>query len=488
MSRTNSRSVGAGVTAVGAAALLISQYGSVAATPEAATAPAIRTAALPLEFDINQTFPWALAPAAAISSTGAATVSAVSQYANDFKFGVGASLQTANQLGPLTFALNSIKSIVAQQDPNNSQQTTINVTDLDQWALGLAGLANSAGAIGFVDNLAWYDPFIGTHAGFLQTANNLGPAFFNLNVLKAIGLTQVANANSGAVLASGQPDDWSAVDIGRWSAGIPGIITNTGTTGFVFSVDFGKGLNIYFAGGLHTTTTIGSMVFDFNFIPSIRAGFFPPSLVISLAPDLTADETEFATITPPPPGTIDPPVTNPLPLKTAAPSIMSALAAPVTPTVPDPPAAGTEGVDAGAARVANIQTTEVDDTTPKVDDTPTKVDDTPTTVDDTTPKVDDTPPKVEIPGVNGVPLSGAPSTKPAGSGRNDPFQPLRSFADSVRQGFERFTGTGPRPAATSGVESPSAGGASTTSGGASAGSGSAGSSSAGSSGGADSST
>ncbi|OPX10431.1 hypothetical protein [Mycobacterium sp. AT1] len=450
---TSSLSVGAGVTAVGAAALLISQYGSVAATPEAATTPAIRTAALPLEFNVNQTFPWALAPAAAISSTGAATVSAVSQYANGFKFGVGTALQTANQLGPLTFGLNSIKSIVAQQDPNRPQQSTINVTDLDQWALGLAGLANSAGAIGFVDNAAWYDPFIGTHAGFLQTANNLGPAFFNLNVLKAIGLTQVQGASSGNVLGSGQPDDWSAVDIGRWSAGIPGIITNTGTTGFVYSMDFGNGpINAYFAGGLHTTTKIGSMVFDFNFIPSIRTSLFPPGLVISLAPDLTAAETEFAGIDPPPPGTINPPVTNPLPLRTAAPSTISALAAPETPTVTDPaPAApaATEGADAGVTKVANVQTTEVDDPTPTVDDTPAKV---------------------EIPGVNGVPLSGAPSTKPAGSGRNDPFKPLRSFTDSVKKGIEKFTGTGPKPAATSGAGTPSTAGASTASGGASAGS------------------
>lgn len=462
---TSSLSVGAGVTAVGAAALLISQYGSVAATPEAATAPAIRTAALPLEFNVNQTFPWALAPAAAISSTGAATVSAVGQYANGFKLGVGAALQTANQLGPLTFGYNSIKSIVAQQDPTRPQQSTINVTDLDQWALGLAGLANSAGAIGFVDNVAWYDPFVGTHAGFLQTANNLGPAFFNLNVLKAIGLTQAQDAAGGGVLGSGQPDDWSAVDIGRWSAGIPGIITNTGTTGFVFSLDFGNGpVNAYFAGGLHTTTKIGSMVFDFNFIPSIRTSLFPPGLVISLAPDLTAAETEFAGINPPPPGTINPPVTNPLPLKTAAPS--TALAAAAAPTVTDPAPAATEGAVAGVTKVANVQTAEVDE--------------------ETTPKVDDAPAKVEIPGVNGVPVSGTPSTKPAGSGRNDPFKPLRSFADSVKKGIEKFTGTGPKPAATSGAGTPSAGGTS-TSGGASAGSSSAGSSSAGSSSGADSS-
>lgn len=460
MFRTNSLSVGAGVTAVGAAALLISQYGSVAATPEAATAPAIRTAALPLEFNVNQTFPWALAPAAAISSTGATTVSAISQYANGFKFGVGTALQTANQLGPLTFALNSIKSISTQQGPNGVQPATANVTDLDQWALGLAGLANSAGAIGFVENAAWYDPFIGTHAGFLQTANNFGPAFFDLNVLKAIGLTQ---APSGTVLSSGQPDDWSAVDIGRWSAGIPGIITNTGTTGFVYSMDFGNGpINTYFAGGLHTTTKIGSMVFDFNFLPSIRTSLFPPGLVISLAPDLTAADTEFAGINPPPPGTINPPVTNPLPLKTSAPSTISALSAPETPAVTGPSPAATDGADAGATKVANIQTTKVDDT--KVDDT----------------KVDDTTPKVEIPGVNGVPLSGTPSTKTSGSGGNDPFKPLRSFTDSIKKGIEKFTGTGPKPAATSGAGTSSTGGTSTTSGGA-------GSSGAGSSGGSDSS-
>lgn len=467
---TSSLSVGAGVTAVGAAALLISQYGSVAATPEAATAPAIRTAALPLEFDVNQTFPWALAPGNAISSTGAATLAAVSQYANGFKFGAAAALQAANQLGPLTFGLNSIKSITAQQGPNGVQPATINVTDLDQWALGAAGLANSAGAIGFVDNVAWYDPFIGTHAGFLQTANNLGPAFFNLNVLKAIGLTQVPGASSGNVLSSGQPDDWSAVDIGRWSAGIPGIITNTGTTGFVFSMDFGNGpVNTYFAGGLHTTTKIGSMVFDFNFIPSIRTSLFPPGLVISLAPDLTAAETEFSGINPPPPGTINPPVTNPLPLKTSAPSTISTLAAPATPAVTGPPPAATDVPDAGATTVANTQTTKVDDA--KADDA----------------KVDDTTPKVEIPGVNGVPVSGTPSTKPAGSGRNDPFKPLRSFTDSVKKGIEKFTGTGPKPAATSGAGTSSTGSGSTTSGSSGAGSSGAGSSSAGSSGGSDSS-
>ncbi|GAB7066719.1 hypothetical protein JCM12141A_10080 [Mycolicibacterium hodleri] len=438
---TSSLSIGAGITAVGAAALLISQYGTLAATPEQPTVPAIRTAAQPLEFNVDQTFPWALAPGNAISSTGAATLAAISEYTNGFTFGAAAALQTANQVGPLTFGLNSIRAISTQQGPNGVQPAVANVTDLDQWAVGLAGLANSTGAVGFVENAAWYDPFIGTHAGFLQTNNNFGPAFFNLNVLKAIGLTQ---APSGTLLTSGQPDDYSAVDIGRWSAGIPGLITNTGTTGFVYSQDFGNGpINTFFVGGLHTTTTIGSMAFDFNFLPSIRTSIFPPGLTISLAPDMTAAETEFAAITPPPPGTIDPPVTNPLPLAaTSTPSTLSALSAPAPQTVSGPPPADTKT----ATEATDVSKTETSETT----------------------KVSDTKPKVEIPGVNGVPLAGTPSTGTTSGGGNgavDPFKPFRSIADSIRGGIETFTGTGPRPAATGSAGSESTAGTSTSGGG-----------------------
>ena len=458
---TSSLSVGAGITAVGAAALLISQVGSFAATPEHAPVPTIRTAAQPLEFNFAQTFPWALAPGNAISSTGAATVAAISQYTDGFKFGAAAALQTANQIGPLTFGLNSIRSITVQQGPNGVQPATANVTDLDQWQVGLAGLANTTGAIGFVENAAAYDPFIGTHAGFLQTNNNLGPAFFNLNVLKAIGLTQ---APSGTVLSSGQPDDFSAVDIGRWSAGIPGLITNTGTTGFVFSMDFGNGpINAYFVGGLHTTTTIGSMVFDFNFLPSIRTSIFPPGLTISLAPDMTAAETEFAAITPPPPGTIDPPVTNPLPLAVAStPPTQSARSVASTQTVSGPPPADTEtdaATDAATDVATDVATVTEATEAPKAETTPTT-------------EEGDTKPKVEIPGVNGVPLTGTPSTGTTSGGGNgavDPFKPFRSIADSIKNGIETFTGTGPRPAATGSTGSDSTGGAS-TSGGTSAGS------------------
>lgn len=414
-------SVGASVTAVGAAALLISQYGSFAATPESSPPTDIMPAAQPFEFDVNQTFPWALAPASALSSTGAATLSAISAYSNGFTLGAAGALQTANQAGPLTVALNSIRSISAQQAPNGAQPATVNVTDMDQWAVGLAGLANSTGAIGFVEDAAAYDPFIATHAGFLQTNNNFGPAFFNLNVLKAIGLTQ---APSGTVLASGQPDDFSAVDIGRWSAGVPGVITNTGTTGFVVSRDFGAGpINDYYIGGLHTTTTIGSMTFDFNVLPSISTSIFPPGISFTMAPDMTAAETAFAGITPPPPGTIAPPVT--------APTTLAAASTPAATTISGPPPADPEAKAAPEASEAEA---------PKVE----------------TAKISDTKEKVEIPGVNGVPLAGTSGTGSSGGGGNnpvDPFKPLRQFGDSIKSGIETFTGTGPRPTSTAGAGS-----------------------------------
>lgn len=356
-------SVGAGVTAVGAAALLMVQYGSLAATPERTPVPEVRTAAQPFDFAFSQAYPWGVGPGSPVGSSGVAALSAISDYSNGIAVGAKGTLDSINQVGPTAFGLNSIRSISANQAPNGAQPATANVTSLDQWVLGVAGLASSVGVVGFTEDGAAYDPFIGTHAGVLQTANTFGPMFFNLNVLKAIGLTQ---APSGTLLPSGQPDDFSAVDIGRWSGGIPGLITNTGTTGFVVSRDFGAGpINDYYIGGLHTTTQIGSMTFDFNVLPSISTSIFPPGISFTMSPDMTAANTPFAGITPPPPGIVQPLVTDP-------PAVQ-----PVDD--PAPKAAAVEPVSAATA--------------PPAEDTP-KV---------ATSKIDDTKPEVVIPGVNGAP-------------------------------------------------------------------------------------
>lgn len=391
-------SVGAG--AVGAAVLLAGQSAPSAATPQRMLASDVRLSAQ--AFNLARVLPWAVGP-----STGAAAVSGALDPNDPATAAAAATLQTLNQLGPLAFGLDSIRSIGVSQTVPGTNNTLGTVNSTDQWAAGLAGIVNSKGAVGFTEAAAQYDPFMANHAGFLQTSNQFGPAVFDLNVLKAIGFFQ---APTGTLLASGYPDNASAVDIGRWRAGIPGFIMNTGTTGFVDNADMGPGpIQASAVGGLHTTTQIGSATFDVNVLPTVGAGIMPYGVSFGLSPDMTADGTPFAPITPPAPGTITPPppVTSP----------------PLAPT----PLIRTAAVEpeADAPVVETARSSE---------------------------------PKEAIPGVNGAPLAKTPpKASPAGGGSAplNPFAPLKPFSDMVKSGISSFTGTGPA----SGGASPDAGGA-----------------------------
>jgi hypothetical protein len=393
-------------------ALLLTHSGLFAANPAPSVVPEVQPAA----FSFAQIYPWVVAPGPATSTAGAAALSAAAVTAAGGALQVAGqgALQTVNQLGPLAFGLDSIRAFSASQPPPGSNTATGNYTSMDQWATGIAGLANSTGALGFTDNVASWDPILGTHAGVLQTANNVGPAFFNLNVLKAIGFTQ---APGGGLLPipNGLNDNFSAVDIGRWSAGIPGVITNTGTTGFVTSTNFTGGPpNDFRIGGLHTTTQVGPMAFDFNVLPSISLG--PGGVSFSLAPDMTAAPTPFGGITPPAPGVVQPggglPMPAPVPVAPLAPSPVALSAA--TP----------------AARVDDTETPEPEASRASV-----------------------SKPTVVIPGVNGAPLAKPPTRTPSAPG-GTPFNPLAPFkpiTDAITNGFGAVTGT--RPGTTSGTDS-----------------------------------
>ncbi|HEV7420158.1 MAG TPA: hypothetical protein VGO30_09955 [Mycobacterium sp.] len=411
---------GVGITTVGAGALLIAGYGSLAAGPGPYTVPEIQPTAA---FSFNQLLPWVVAPSPSTSSTGAATVSAV---VTDAAAAANGALQTVNQLGPLTFDLDSLRSFSANQPPPGSTAGTANYTQMDQWLAGVAGLASSTGALGFTDNGVSYDPYVGTHAGVLQTANQLGPFMFDLNVLKAIGFTQ---APTGQVGVNGQPDNFSSVDIGRWTAGIPGVITNSGTTGFVTYQDFANGpFYDYRVGGLHTTTQVGSMTFDFNFLPYISTGvLLPPTLSFGLSPDMTAANTPFAPFSPPPPGVVQP---------------MGGLSVPAAVAAPAP-----TPLAVSAATVSDpVAENPVDETA------------TPETSGATAEK-----PTTVIPGVNGAPLAKPPATATSGAGGGNPFKPFQPITDMITNGIGVLTGT--RPAAPSGTESsggPDSGGGSSS--------------------------
>jgi hypothetical protein len=413
-----------GIAAAGAGALLLPLYGLSTANPAPRPIPEVRPAA----FSFGEIYPWVVAPSPSTSTAGAVALSAAALTAAGGALQVAANgaLQTVNQLGPLAFDLNSVRAFSASQPPPGSNTATANYTDMDQWVTGVAGLASSTGALGFTDNLASWDPIIATHAGVLQTANHVGPAFFNLNVLKAIGFTQ---APGGGLLAlpNGLNDNFSAVDIGRWSAGIPGLITNTGTTGFVTSTNFTGGPpNDYRIGGLHTTTQIGPMTFDFNFLPSISTSLGPPSISFSLAPDMTAGNTPFAGITPPTPGVVQP--GGGLPVPAAVP------AAPVSPLA--------VSSTTPAARVEEIETQKSE-----------------------TSRVDESKPAVVIPGVNGAPLTKTPTGSSGAAGSNR-FKPITdAFTNGVgaiQNGVTNGVGairtgigaiTGSRPGTTDGTGS-----------------------------------
>ena len=416
MIRTVSCITSFGIAAAGAGALLLTHSGLFTANPEPRVIPEVQPAA----FSFAQIYPWVVAPGPATSTAGAAALSAAALTAAGGALQVAGqgALQTVNQLGPLAFDLNSLRAFSASQPPPGSNTATGNYTSMDQWATGLAGLANSTGALGFTDNLAAWDPIVGTHAGVLQTANNVGPFFFNLNVLKAIGFTQAAGGGL-LPIPNGLNDNFSAVDIGRWSAGIPGVITNTGTTGFVTSTNFTGGPpNDFRIGGLHTTTQVGPMTFDFNVLPSISVG--PGGISFSLAPDMTAAPTPFGGITPPTPGVVQPGGGLPIPA-----------AVPVSPLAASPLAVSS------SAPAAIVDETE----TPKSD----------------TSRVSDPKPTVVIPGVNGAPLAKPPTGTSGVTAGNlfkpltDPFKPI---TDAITNGIGAITGT--RPGTTSGTGSPGA--------------------------------
>lgn len=438
MLKTVCRSGSIGIATVGAGALLLGGHGSLAAEPGQRAMPEVQPTA---NASFYRLFPWAVAPSPSTSTTGAAAVSAV---VTDAAAGVRGALQTVNQLGPIKFDLDSLRSFSASGPPPGSTAGTANYTQMDQWMAGVTGLISSTGALGFTDNAVSYDPYVATHAGVLQMANRVGPFVFDLNVLKAIGFTQAPTGQTGV---NGQPDNFSSVDIGRWTAGIPGVFTNSGTTGFVTYQDFANGpFYDYRVGGLHTVTQIGPMTFEFKFLPYVKTGLLlPPTLSFGLAPGMTAANTPFALFTPPTPGVVQPNGGLPVPpaVAPAAPAPAPAPAPAAVAAAPEPaaepePAATAERAATGSEALAqdSVEETAASETTAS-ETTQTSV----------------KKPATVMPGVNGAPLAKPPTTAKSGAPGSNPFKPIK---DMITNGIGAITGKRPAAApsgtATSGAQ------------------------------------
>lgn len=405
--------VATGFTCASAAILLGLQYHDHGATNDHVTNADVRPAAFPYDFDVTRMFPWSAGQGTPTSSAGIVTPSVGTAIDGvSAAMGAGVDLATQNRFGPLVADLTSTRSASGSQATPDGEPTRLNLNDMDQWMVGAAGLADSTGILGITTNAALGDPLLADYAGVLQTSNNLGPAFFDLNVLKALSFTQ---APPGETLPSGALDNGSAVDIGRWAAGIPGVVTNTGTTGFVAYTDYGAGpITNHWVSGLHTTTQIGSMTFDYNVLPAITASTpalgTPPTISVEMAPDLTAAGTPFDG--PPPPGVIEPPGPTP-----AAPP-----AAPVAPLA--------------AGQSATPSSSEPEQDTP-ADDTPRN-----------RPRTDD-PTAAVLPGVNGAPLPKTPKRPTSGGNGGTPVDPFKDFTDAIANGVAAFTPSTKAPASSS---------------------------------------
>jgi hypothetical protein len=196
------------------------------------------------------------------------------------------------------------------------QPIDIHIGDPIPWFFPLDGWGSISGNVNpFADAAFGASGGILDAATILQTANQVGPFDFFLNVTKGLSAAQ---APAGFVLPGGLPNNISAVDIGNWVFGFAPFFVNTGTVGFTDSLDFGNN-NAIFTGitGLQTTTQIGPFAFTFDFLPAITITAAPFTITPFMATQLV-----------PPPNFV-PPVPGPLP--SLAPQL-----APLAAASPDP--------------------------------------------------------------------------------------------------------------------------------------------------------
>ena len=268
MFRTVCRYGSVGITTIGGAALLLAANGSLPANP-------LRTAGADVQpmasFSFSQILPWAVAPSPSASTTGTATASTV---VTDVAAAASATLNTVNQLGPLSFDLDSLRSLSAYRDQQH--RGTANYTSMDQWLTGIAGVGSSAGA--------WVSPITACRT---TPTSALMPASCRRPIDSAAGL-RLERAQSHRLHSS--PD---RPERGEWPAGQLQFRRHWSVDGRPTRGDHqfrNHGLRHlprlrqwpvydYRVGGLHTTTQVGPATFDFNFLPYISTGILlpPPS-------------------------------------------------------------------------------------------------------------------------------------------------------------------------------------------------------------------
>jgi hypothetical protein len=169
------------------------------------------------------------------------------------------------------------------------------------WWFDLGGIAGSTGNIG--GKAFFHSGPYGTQTGVigtLQQSTHIGPAYFNLDVVKSATFTYVPGTPAtpgghgpcdhpghGGTAATGPKAALNLVDIGVWSAGIPGFVEWYGKLGFTSDTLVDEnGVSFNWKGVNKQYVSIGGglLTFGFDFQPSFS--FHVPTPGVNLAAPL----------------------------------------------------------------------------------------------------------------------------------------------------------------------------------------------------------
>ncbi len=149
------------------------------------------------------------------------------------------------------------------------------------WSWEQAGMGHSHGKIGWQALLIpGANGGLGTGlVGINQQSSQLGPAFFDLDIVKSALLNVIgaqASGGGGAGGAAGGSASLPLVDIGKWRGGIAGIGESDGKLGFVSnSVADGDGLTTGITGFNKQNNHIGPADVDFNLLAGANLAISP---------------------------------------------------------------------------------------------------------------------------------------------------------------------------------------------------------------------
>ncbi len=157
------------------------------------------------------------------------------------------------------------------------------------WMVGVDRIFDSTGKIGVKANVVTGPSgFQAGIVGINKQSSHLGPAYFDLDILKSATFTYTPGGKKpgghkpgkpghGGYHVAGPEAKLDLVDIGKWGVGIPGFLEWVGEIGFKANVTAGpSGISGYWMGVNKQYVRIGPLTVGFDFQPTISLNLPTP--------------------------------------------------------------------------------------------------------------------------------------------------------------------------------------------------------------------